>query len=323
MIDPVDFARATLMQSAAVEPYLSDPFLDRVKAAYRRALEAGGRAQGRIWRKIDARRRDVHEALLADGNAGLRSIFADPVATDLYFGMDNLCRSIIGSSNGQPFLRLAFQSVRAERAQHQAQRVLAALALINGKSVVEIGPGMGHCAFYAFQAGVTDYATIDLPLGMVAQARFLGEALGPDRIWMAGEPNGIANRINLYSIPDVPQRKFGLVLNVDSMTEMSLSAALNYITWINQHSRLFLSMNHEVNPFTVASIAHCRLAGKQLDRRPVPDREGYFEELFLIDPCARRKDNGLIWLKAKTLFWAFSVPIRRRLPFFRPWPVRN
>lgn len=306
-----------------MEPYLSDSFLDRVKAAYRRARQTGGRAKGRTWQKIDARRRDVHEALLTDGNAALRSIFADPVATDLYFGMDNLCRSIIGSSNGEPFLRLAFQSVRAARAQYQAERLLAALALINGKSVVEIGPGMGHCAFCAFRAGVTDYATIDLPLGMVAQARFLGEALGPDRIWMAGEPNGIANRISLYSIPDVPRRKFDLVLNVDSMTEMSLLAALNYITWINRHSRLFLSMNHEVNPFTVASIAHCGLTGKRLDRRPVPDRDGYFEEIFSVDPDARRKDNGLIWLKTKTLFWTLGVPIRRRLPFLRPWPVPN
>jgi hypothetical protein len=107
------------------------------------------------------------------------------------------------------------------------------------------------------------------------------------------------------------------------MTEMSLSAAMNYIAWINRHSRLFLSMNHEVNPFTVASITRCRLAGKRLERRPVPERDGYFEELFSIDPHARRKDRGLIWLKAKTLFWAFSVPIRRRLPFLPPWPIRN
>ena len=306
-----------------MEPYLSDPFLDRVKAAYRRALEAGGGAQGRTWRKIDARRGDVHEALLAKGSAALRTIFADPVATDLYFGTDNLCRSIVGSSNGQPFLQLAFQSVRALRAQYQLERLLAALALINGESVVEIGPGVGHCAFYAFRAGVNDYATIDLPLGMVAQARFLGEALGPDRIWFAGESRGTSSRICLYSIPDVPQRKFDVVLNVDSMTEMSLSSALNYIAWINHHSRFFLSMNHEVNPFTVASVTHCRLAGKRLDRRAVPNRDGYFEESFLIDPCVDRKDNGLTWLKTKTLFWNFGVPIRRRLPFLRPWPVPN
>jgi hypothetical protein len=309
--------------TTTVEAYLSDAFLDRVRRAYRRALDAGARTRGRIWRKIDARRRDVHEALLADGNDALRVIFADPVATDLYFGVDNLCRTHMESSKGQPFLPLAFQSVRAFRAQYQVERLVVALGSINGKSVVEIGPGMGHCAFYAFQAGVTDYTTIDLPLGLVAHARFLAEALGPDRIWLAGEPSATAGQIKLHSIADVPQRTFDVVLNVDSMTEMSLSAAMNYIAWINQHTRLFLSMNHEVNPFTVASIAHCRLAGKRLERRPVPDREGYFEEVFLIDPHAPPKDRGLIWLKAKTLFWACSVPIRRRLPLLPPWPVRN
>jgi putative sugar O-methyltransferase len=306
-----------------MEAYLSNAFLDRVRRAYRRALDDGARAHGRIWRKIDTRRRDVNDALLADGNGALRAIFADPVATDLYFGTDNLCRSIVGSSDGQPFLKLAFQSVRALRAQYQVERLLAALGSTNGKSVVEIGPGMGHCAFYAFRAGVTDYATIDLPLGMVAHARFLAEALGPDRIWLAGEPGGTADQIKLYTIADVPQRTFDVVLNVDSMTEMSLSAAMDYIAWINRHSRLFLSMNHEVNPFTVASIAHCRLAGKRLERRQVPDRDGYFEEVFLIDPDARRKDQGLIWLKAKTLFWALSIPIRRKLPFLSPWPTPN
>jgi hypothetical protein len=306
-----------------MEAYLSDAFLDRVRRAYRRALDAGARTRGRIWRKIDARRRDVHEALLADGNDALRGIFADPVATDLYFGVDNLCRSHMESSKGQPFLPLAFQSIRALRAQYQVERLLAALGSINGKSVVEIGPGMGHCAYYAFQAGVTDYATIDLPLGMVAHARFLAEALGPDKIWMVGEPGGTANQIKLYSTVDVPRRTFDVVLNVDSMTEMSLAAAMNYIAWINRHSRLFLSMNHELNPFTVASIAHCRLAGKRLERRPVPDREGYFEEVFSIDPSARRKNQGLLWLKAKTLFWAFGVPVRRRLPFLPPWPILN
>jgi hypothetical protein len=306
-----------------MEAYLSDAFLDRVRRAYRRALDGGARARGRIWRKIDVRRRDIHDALLADGNGALRAIFADPIATDLYFGVDNLCHSIIGSSNGRPFLELAFESVRASRAQYQVERLLAALGSINGKSVVEIGPGMGHCAFYAFQAGATDYATIDLPLGLVAHARFLAEALGPDKIWLAGEPGATADRIKLYTIADVPARTFDMVLNVDSMTEMSLSAAMNYITWINRHSRLFLSMNHELNPFTVASIAHCRLAGKRLERRPVPDRDGYFEEVFLIDPDARHRDRGLTLLKAKTLFWAFGVPIRRKLPFLPPWPIRN
>ncbi len=306
-----------------MEAYLSDAFLYRVRRVYQRALDAGARTPSRMWRAIDERRRDIHAALLAEGNDALRAVFADPAATDLYFGTDNLCRSIAGSSNGKPFLQLAFQSVRASRAQYQVERLLAALGSINGKSVVEIGPGMGHCAFYAFQAGVADYTTIDLPLGVVAHARFLAEALDPDRIWLAGEPSGGQNQIKLYAIPDIPQRNFDLVLNVDSMTEMSLSAAMNYITWINQHSRLFLSMNHEINPFTVASIAHCRLAGKRLERRPVPDREGYFEETFLVDPSARRKGRGLLWLKAKTWFWAASVPIRRRLPFLPPWPIRN
>lgn len=63
------------MQSAAVEPYLSDDFLDRVRRAYCFALNTGARTRGRMWQAIDKRRRDAHEALLAEGNAALRRVF--------------------------------------------------------------------------------------------------------------------------------------------------------------------------------------------------------------------------------------------------------
>jgi hypothetical protein len=197
--------------------------------AYRRALEADGRAEGRIWRKIDARRRDVHAALLADDNATLRDIFADPLSTDLYFGVDNLCRSIMGPSTGRSFLELALASSRATHSRYQLYRVQAALASINGASVVEIGPGVGHCAFFAHRAGI-DYTIIDLPLGMVAQACFLGHAVGPHSIWLDGDPQPpAANQIKLFSSAKLTDCRFDVALNVDSMTEMSLSAASDYI----------------------------------------------------------------------------------------------
>jgi hypothetical protein len=304
------------VQSGAVGDYLSDAFLNRVRRAYRRALDAGGRADGRIWRKIDARRRDVHIALLAGGNAALRDIFADPISTDLYLGIDNLCRFHMGSSNGRPFLELALESSRATHAQYQLRRVQAALAPINGTSVVEIGPGVGHCAFFAHRAGI-DYTTIDLPLGIVAQACFLGHAIGPDNVWLDGDPEPAAgHQIKLFSSAKLPDRRFDVVLNVDSMTEMSLGTASDYISWINKHARLFVSMNHEINPFTIADLAKCCIAGRCMERRPWPERGiYYFEETFVIDPTPGKKRPRPFWLTAKTCFWSIGVPIRRRLPF--------
>jgi SAM-dependent methyltransferase len=309
------------VQSAAVETYLSDEFLDRVRRAYHFALDSGARTRGRIWRSIDARRRDVHAALLADGNAALRDIFADPIGTDLYFGSDNLCRSVMKSTDGRPFLELALQSGRAVRARYQVDQVRSALASVKGTSVVEIGPGVGHGAFYAYRDGMTDYATIDLPLGVVAHARFLAEALGPENIWMDGEvEQQKREQIKLFSTARLPPRQFDVALNVDSMTEMPLQAALDYTGWINHHAQLFLSINHELNPFTVAEIALYRIAGGCIARWPLSDRPGYFQESFLID---RRQtpQKSLAWLRAKTLFWNVAVPIRWRLPLLRPTVV--
>jgi hypothetical protein len=301
---------------ATMEAYLSDAFLDRVRRAYRRALDDGARARGRIWRKIDARRRDVHDALLADSNAALRAIFADPVATDLYFGTDNLCRSIIGSSNGRPFLELALESARATFARPQVDKLQAALTSIGGISVVEIGPGVGHCAFFAHRAGV-DYTTIDLPLGVVAQACFLGHAVGPANIWMDGDAGqGARNQVKLFSAGRLPNGSFDVAFNSDSMTEMSLAAAVDYVSWINTHARLFVSMNHEINAFKVSTLAERCLAGRRLERLRMLERGlYYFHETFLIDQEPRKRGCGLFWLRVKTAFCGIGVRIRRRLPF--------
>lgn len=298
------------------EPYLSDVFLGRVRRAYRCALDAGARPHGHIWRKIDTRRRDVHNALLADGNDALRAIFADPIATDLYYGTDILCRSLMGTSNGRPFLELALESQLAAFARNEVSKVSTALASINGYSVVEIGPGVGDCAFFGHQAGI-DYTTIDLPLGMVAQACFLGHAVGPNSIWMDGDPERPErNQIKLLSEARLPDRQFDVALNIDSMTEMSLAAALDYMTWIERHARLFISLNHEINAFKISEVAKRSLAGRRIKRVRAPERGlYYFEEAFSIDEKFSKKNRRLFWFRLKTSLWSIGVRIRRRLPF--------
>jgi hypothetical protein len=155
------------------------------------------------------------------------------------------------------------------------------LAALKGKSVIEIGPGVGHTVYYAYLSGVTDYTTIDLPLGMVAQACFLGAALGPDKIWLDGEDTALADgRIKLFCTHLKLQRKFDVGFNADSMTEMSLSAALDYIEWLNRVVRVFISINHEWNLFSVAEIAKIKLAPSHSKRVAFPCREGYLEEIF-------------------------------------------
>ena len=101
---------------------------------------------------------------------------------------------------------------RAIQALYQTWRLFQ---LVGPKqSIVEIGPGMGRTAYYAYRAGLTDYTTIDLPLGVVAQACFLGAVLGADKIWMEGDDEGSTDgRIKLLSTK--PKRQFDIALNVE------------------------------------------------------------------------------------------------------------
>jgi hypothetical protein len=171
-------------------------------------------------------------------------------------------------------------SYRAIQAIYQAWRVLSLLADCKERSVIEIGPGMGRTAYYAYLAGLTNYTTVDLPMGIVAQACFLGAALGPEKIWMPGDDEQLAEgRIKLLIAGDKPNQMHGLALNSDSLTEMPLRAALDYMNWIRQHSRLFLSINHDGNLFTVEQISTKWF--KPAERHPYPLEERYMEEVYV------------------------------------------
>src|ERR1700740_810518 len=155
------------MQLPAVDAHLSDDFLDRVRRAYRRAIAATPHTRGQ-WAAHDERRSDVHAALLADDNDALRTIFNDPTITDLYYGVDRLCRSHVRLNDPSDFIAEALHGSdpRAQCATYQIKR----LQELNPatRTVVEIGPGMGRTAYHGHLAGM-DYTTIDLPLGIVDQ----------------------------------------------------------------------------------------------------------------------------------------------------------
>lgn len=303
------------MQSVTVEAHLSDAFLDRVRAVYMRAIAVTPRTRGQ-WAAHDNRRADVHAALLAGNNDALRPIFADPTTSDLYYGVDRLCRSHVKLSDPSDFISEALTD-RDPRARCAAYQIERLQGLDPGaRSVVEIGPGMGRAAYYGHRVGL-DYSTIDLPLGIVAQACFLGRALGPDTLWFAGEDKIIQDgRIKLFF--SAPNRRFDFALNVDSITEMPSVVAFNYFRWVAGHARFLFSINHNKNRFTVAQLAVFSAPNQILVRHPCPVWDGYIEEAFLL--------NGLGTLPHNSRLAAFGMVliaqrvargIARRCQFFR------
>jgi hypothetical protein len=178
-------------------------------------------------------------------------------------------------------------SYRAIQAIYQAWRVLELTKDINQPAILEIGPGLGRTVFYCNQAGLTDYTTIDLPLGVVAQAFFLGNALGPDRIWLLGDdPEQAAGRIRLLPA-DHPLGRFDLVVNVDSLVEMPPKTAVDYLQLISKSSDLFLSINQGYLGFTVEETIKSHFPGIQASTKPYPMREGYSESCFTITSQSR------------------------------------
>jgi hypothetical protein len=336
-------------------PHLDSQFLGRVKRGYRRAVEAHRQADGYIWRRINKLQAPVHAALMAESDEPLRRIFADPITTDLFYGVDNLCWSVHGKElgdrpsfpisaeeekrqllivaqttgsvnqaldclDGQLRQRVEFPnpfrgelglatsrgvaSYRTIHALYQVRRTLELLEASKGTSVIEIGPGMGRPAYYACRAGITDYTTIDLPLGVVRQACFLGSTLGPDKIWIKGEPPELANgRINFLFAGDLPDRRFDVAVNVDSITEMTLDAAFEYAAWMSAHVGLFFSINHGLNQFTAKELATHAFDATLASSEPYRLRQGYEEETFLIKGGQRRSSvrqrvmKGTLWAK--------------------------
>jgi hypothetical protein len=173
-------------------------------------------------------------------------------------------------------------SYRAIQAIYQAFRIQQELATVANASVLEIGPGMGRTAYYAVKAGISSYATVDLPMGVVAQACFLGATLGPDRVWMIGDDFQSNGRVRLLPAGglDSLNEKFGVVLNVDSITEMSEGAALHYAQWITSNADVFLSINHESNLVTVPFLARRVFDTVEYRRFPYWMRPAYTEEIF-------------------------------------------
>jgi hypothetical protein len=160
-------------------------------------------------------------------------------------------------------------SHRAVQALYQAARIASLIKEKSRARIAEIGAGMGRTAYYASKFGSTAYTIIDLPTSNVAQANFLGRALGPDIISLFGETRSGVRILPPGAFLDGDDH-FDLVVNVDSLTEMTAETAHAYCKAIKASAGLFLSINHELNPVTVREVcagqqmfAHSRLTPQQ------------------------------------------------------------
>ena len=169
---------------------------------------------------------------------------------------------------------------RAIQGIFQAKRIAELLKGRHKTKIVEIGGGLGRTAYYANQFGFDDYLLIDLPLTSAAQAYFLGRTLGQERICLFGETGPGIKIMPPTAFLDNNDR-YDLAVNVDSFTEMASETAREYCQAIKARADLFLSINHEGNPFTVGELC-LALDFPASFRNPYWLRRGYVEETFQI-----------------------------------------
>jgi hypothetical protein len=148
-------------------------------------------------------------------------------------------------------------------ASHRAIHAIYQASLLNG-SVLEIGGGLGRTAYYAHRFGIADYTIVDLPFSGISQGYFLAKTLGAHCIELQSPDQFFASAAT-----------YDLVLNVDSMTELSVDAAQKYARAIKERTKRFISINHESGRFTIRD-----LFGKPQSRHPDWLRTGYVEETF-------------------------------------------
>ena len=345
-IYPYVATRSTLSYEPSVD------LVNRIKAAYRVSHELiFGQGDSVLWDGLIApKKKEIHEALLKDDDSAFK-LLSSPDLTDLFYGVDNLSKSILENTPessvgyGQelyeqierlseaignrrlfnpmggsmfpnknrensesldgylggidsaleiplnfqaPFKnqfgleagRYGFITDRSIFGLYQAYRLKRLSEIFGLSNCVEIGPGMGRTALYAYRMGL-EYAVVDLPLTLVGTALFLAGTVGEENIRMHGEVYD-SQTIALMTPTDFynSNKKYDIAFNCDSLTEMSREVAESYMKNLKNNSKFILSINHEANDFTVKSLCK-ELRILNLQRSNYWFWKGYAEELYV------------------------------------------
>ncbi len=179
-------------------------------------------------------------------------------------------------------------SYRAPQAIYQAWKIKQLVKDIPHPRILEIGAGLGRTAYYASQLfDIKDYTIMDLPFTALSSSYFLMRTLGENRVVLSGEDSSKASDCIKIIAPDeflTSLESYDLILNVDSLTEMDPKIALNYWKKIQVSTSIFLSINHESNPFTVQEFIDSSDLVLSNDRTPFWMRQGYVEEIVRFYP---------------------------------------
>jgi len=150
--------------------------------------------------------------------------------------------------------------------------------------IVEIGGGLGLLGYYLDACGYKDYTIIDLARTSACQTYFLARNLPHRKLILSGESENPftifdCENIKLLHSSDfanIEPNTFDLMVNMDGLTEMTVSEATKYMQ--SNCAPTLLSVNHEMNDYRVCEISEPNK--KLVYRYPFWIRDGYVEELY-------------------------------------------
>lgn len=168
----------------------------------------------------------------------------------------------------------------------------------NGKKLhlMEIGAGVGDLAYWILKLqriAVGTYTIIDLPIVNVMQGYFLSKTLGASKVGLYGESTregAMMFVLPTVAIDSMEQKVFDVLINQNSMPEMSEQIVENYIRFAKSHvPGIFFSYNHEAysvvfgSPQVHVPEVVARVKGFQrVSRNTSWVRSGYVEETYKI-----------------------------------------
>lgn len=173
---------------------------------------------------------------------------------------------------------------RAIQSLYQGWRIATVAAEVEvpgqAPSALEIGGGSGRTAYFAYRAGIHDYAIVDLPMTGLVQAYLLGMSLGEDRICLDGEPFK-TDAVKIFSPPALDRhRRYDVVASFDAIVEFSEEVANGYMDFVKKNARAFVSGNRESKSYTVRGMLEAR--NIKATRTPYWLRRGYAEEVAIL-----------------------------------------
>jgi hypothetical protein len=167
---------------------------------------------------------------------------------------------------------------------------LRQMRLARDAVVLEIGGGYGCMAALAARAGFIDYTILDLPWVNAIQGYILIRVLGHDAVQLYGESRrGVVKVAPFWTISGLRDRSVDAVVNVNSLPEIGLETARDYLNRIAAITRLvFLSINQEAEALTVHGTRQLRVwdlarAEPRLELRSrhiAWMEQGYVEEIY-------------------------------------------